>query len=399
MNKNWNFSHFKNIDYVNGGSIFESITEKNPESRFPILAVTQDLGAVPRDLIKQKIIVSDKSIKSYKIVRKGDFIISLRSFQGGIEYSNYDGLCSPAYIILRAKNRINKDYYKYYFKTHNYIQNLNKKLEGIRDGKMISYKNFSEVKIPFPSLDLQNKVVSILESVDDKINLLTKKKELLEQYKTGVMQKIFSKEISFKDDNGNDFPDWDNSVLDDLGTTYSGLSGKTSNDFGKGKPFIQYMQVYSSKIHSKEFELVKINEGEKQNIAQRGDIFFTVSSEGPSDIGMSAVLTKDEGEVYLNSFCFGFRPNSLNTLSPEFSSYLFRSPSVRKEIVKLAQGSTRFNMSKTQFLKIKIEFPSLEEQEKIAKFLSSLDKKIDLVSSQIDKTKEFKKGLLQQMFV
>ena len=145
--------------------------------------------------------------------------------------------------------------------------------------------------------------------------------------------------------------------------------------------------------------MVKINEGEKQNKAHRGDIFFTVSSEGPSDIGMSSVLTQDEDEVYLNSFCFGFRPNSLNTLSPEFSSYLFRSASVRKEIVKLAQGSTRFNMSKTQFLKIKIEFPSIDEQKKIGLFLSSLDKKIDLVNTQIKNTKAFKKGLLQQMFV
>jgi type I restriction enzyme S subunit len=101
----------------------------------------------------------------------------------------------------------------------------------------------------------------------------------------------------------------------------------------------------------------------------------------------------------LNSFCFGFRANSLEKLSPYFSQYLFRSENFRTEIIKLAQGSTRYNMSKIQLLKIEIQLPCLEEQTKIANFLSSIDEKINHTATQIEKMEVWKKGLLQKMFV
>gem|GEM_PF-6751087 len=119
--------------YCNGNELFESIVNKNHNSDLPILAVTQEQGAIPRDMIDYHISVTEKSIESYKVVEIGDFIISLRSFQGGIEYSNYKGLCSPAYIILRKKFEIENDFYRHYFKSFPFIRDLNKNLEGIRD--------------------------------------------------------------------------------------------------------------------------------------------------------------------------------------------------------------------------------------------------------------------------
>lgn len=106
---------------------------------------------------------------------------------------------------------------------------------------------------------------------------------------------------------------------------------------------------------------------------QFGDVFFTVSSETPNEIGMSSVLLDEIEELYLNSFCFGFRANSLSELNPYFSRYLFRSENFRNEIIKLAQGSTRYNMSKLQLLKIEILLPCIEEQTKIANFLSAIE--------------------------
>ena len=136
------------IDFVHGNKLFKSITNKNHNSDLPILAITQDQGAVPRDQIEYNVTVTDKSLSNYKVVEVGDFIISLRSFQGGIEYSRFKGICSPAYIILRKREEnISELYYKYFFKTWRYIQSLNRNLEGIRDGKMISYSQFSSVKI------------------------------------------------------------------------------------------------------------------------------------------------------------------------------------------------------------------------------------------------------------
>ena len=182
---------FPKWQYMNGNLIFETVTDKEHDSDLPILAITQEHGAIPRNLIEYNISVTDKSIESYKVVQEGDFIISLRSFQGGIEYSNYKGICSPAYIILRPFVDIDRKFFKYFFKTENYINTLNKTLEGIRDGKMISYKNFSEVKLPFPSKKEQTKIADFISSVDEKIKLSKVNIDKMETWKKGLLQKMF----------------------------------------------------------------------------------------------------------------------------------------------------------------------------------------------------------------
>lgn len=126
---------------------------------------------------------------------------------------------------------------------------------------------------------------------------------------------------------------------------------------------------------------------------------MTTSSETPNEVGFASVMLDEVEDLYLNSFCFGYRPHDLKALLPEFSKYLFRSPLYRREVIKLAQGSTRFNISRTGFLKIKLLFPHPDEQQKIASTLSALDAKIDAMTAQIAHMETFKKGLLQKMFV
>jgi type I restriction enzyme M protein len=162
---------FENWQRKKGNEIFENISNKNHNSDLPILAITQEYGAIPRELIDYNVLVTDKSVESYKVVDIGDYIISLRSFQGGIEYSNYKGICSPAYIILKPFLPIDRIFYKFYFKTESYIQELNKKLEGIRDGKMVSFKYFSDIELPFPSIEEQIKIGEFLNAIDKKINI------------------------------------------------------------------------------------------------------------------------------------------------------------------------------------------------------------------------------------
>lgn len=276
------------------------------------------------------------------------------------------------------------------------------KLERFGTGSGVPTLNRNDVHIQkayFPALPEQQKIASFLTAVDEKLTALKKKKALLEQYKKGVMQKLFSQQIRFKDDEGKEFPKWEKKKLSSIGETYSGLSGKSKENFGTGKPYIQYKQIFdNSKIDVSRFELVEILDNENQNKVQFGDVFFTVSSETPNEIGMSSVLLDEIEELYLNSFCFGFRVHSLKVLSPYFSQYLFRSEFIRNEIVKLAQGSTRYNMSKVQLLKIEIQLPCLQEQTKIANFLSAIDKKINHCQQQIEQTTQWKKGLLQKMF-
>ncbi|KQB39419.1 restriction endonuclease subunit S [Flavobacterium aquidurense] len=193
----YRFSEFKKNgewDFKNGNILFEPISNKNHNSDLSILAVTQEHGAIPREKINYNVVVTDKSVESYKIVEIGDFIISLRSFQGGIEYSNYKGICSPAYIILRKKNnKDNDEFYKHYFKSEFFIRDLNRNIEGIRDGKMVSYNQFSEILIPNPEPDEQKKIAECLSSLDNKIEAESKKLDALIDQKKGLLQGLFPK--------------------------------------------------------------------------------------------------------------------------------------------------------------------------------------------------------------
>ncbi len=269
---------------------------------------------------------------------------------------------------------------------------------GGREG--LNFQAIRKIAIPCPDTNEQQKIADFLSAVDDKITALTAQKTALTQYKQGMMQRIFSQTLRFKDDNGADYPEWDRTSLSQLGTTYGGLTGKTKEDFGIGKPFITYKQVFDdSKIDISRFEHVQISKDETQNRVKRGDIIFTTSSETANEIAFSSVLLDEFDELYLNSFCFGYRPNSLETFLPEYARYLFRSEFLRKEIIMLAQGSTRYNISKNQLMKLHIPLPSMPEQTKIAQFLTECDNKINAVDAQILSAQQWKQGLLQQMFV
>lgn len=311
--------------------------------------------------------------------------------------TNFDGVCSSEIWVLNGKKVVN-DYLYQLVQTNKFNQVAN-----VSSGSKMprsDWKYMAEIPFSFPSKPEQEKIASFLTSVDTKIEQLTKKEKLFLTYKKGVMQKIFSGEISFKKDDDSEFPEWEEKKLGEIGTTYNGLTGKTSENFGSGKPYIQYKQIFdNSRISVDGFGYVSIEPNEKQNKAKFGDVFFTTSSETPNEVGYASVLLDELEEVYLNSFCFGYRVNSLNILSPYFARYLFRSANFRKEVIQLAQGSTRYNISKVELMKTIIQLPYPEEQTKIANFLSSIDIKIEQVQKQLNSTKEFKKALLQQMFV
>lgn len=193
---------------------------------------------------------------------------------------------------------------------------------------------------------------------------------------------------------------WKELILGKMGYTYGGLTNKTIDDFGYGKPFIPYMNVFSNgKINPKFLLLVNINPSERQNQVKYGDLFFTTSSETVEDVGMTSVLLDDIGEAYLNSFCFGFRLNNFDDLLPEFAPFLFRGNELRKKISLFGQGSTRYNLPKTEMLdKLKINLPTITEQRKIAQILSTTDSVIEKTQAAITKYKAIKQGMLYDLF-
>jgi len=165
--------------------------------------------------------------------------------------------------------------------------------------------------------------------------------------------------------------------LGELGEFYGGLSGKSKDDFSNGNAkFITYMNIFSNiAVNTDANDFVKIDEDERQNKIEYGDVLFTGSSETPDECGMSSVLaTKTDESLYLNSFCFGFRFHDRKLFLPEFSKYLFRDEEVRKQIAKTASGVTRFNVSKRRFAKIKIPLPPLDIQKEIASILDNFTK-------------------------
>ncbi|CXQ18944.1 MULTISPECIES: restriction endonuclease subunit S [Staphylococcus] len=152
-----------------------------------------------------------------------DFIISLRSFQGGFELNTIEGIVSPAYTVLRGEEELAQPkFFKQYFKSIRFIKKLDSMIYGIRDGKSISYKEFSTFSINYPSILEQQKIGDFFSKLDRQIELEEKKLELLEQQKRGYMQKIFSQDLRFKDENGNDYPKWVTQKIKELGKVYTG---------------------------------------------------------------------------------------------------------------------------------------------------------------------------------
>ena len=160
--------------------------------------------------------------------------------------------------------------------------------------------------------------------------------------------------------------------LGDVGAFYGGLTGKTKYDFENGNAsFITYMNVYTNiEIDTSMVNRVQISEGEKQNTVRYGDVIFTGSSETLNECGMSSVVTvQPEGNLYLNSFCFGYRLHDPDILLPGFSKYLFRSEAMRAQIIRTAQGVTRFNVSKTKMKNVIIPVPPIPVQREIVRIL------------------------------
>lgn len=369
------------IDYVAGGFLFNPITNRNHHADLPILAITQEYGAIPRDEIDYKVSVTEKSLKAYKIVEKGDFIISLRSFQGGIEYSMYDGICSPAYIILRKKTNIIDQYYKYYFKSHRFIQDLNKDLEGIRDGKMISYSQFSSILLPKPDEEEQQKIADCLSSIDDLISAEEKKLLLLNDYKKGWMQKLFPAEgkrvpewrfPEFKDDE-----EWKEKPIIDICDIVNNIRKPiTSSNRRKGKfPYygasgiIDYIDDYL-------FD----------------ERLLLVGEDGAKWGAFDNTAFIVEGKYWVNNHAHVLRPTKINDKLLE--SYL-----IKLDIQPFITGSAPPKLTLGKLKEIIVPFPlNKTEQKKIADFLSGID---ELISSQKDKIEglnQHKKVLMQGLF-
>ena len=269
------------------------------------------------------------------------------------------------------------------------------------------------IKLLYPSLEEQQKIADCLSSLDELIEARKEKIASLKAFKKGLLQQLFPDKVSKSTPPPlifNKLPklrftgfegEWEEIKLGEIGIFLSSLTGKIKEDFEQGNAkYIPYKNVYKNTfIDIRSLEKVNVREEEKQNTVKKGDILFTISSETPEEAGMSSVLADEIKDCYVNSFCSLFRFNSLSDKNIYFYGYLLRHHTIREYFRKTAQGSTRFNLSRESFKNLSFLVPKLEEQQKIADCLLSLDEKIDAETEQVAQLQQHKKGLLQQLLV
>ncbi|MGT9555058.1 restriction endonuclease subunit S [Enterococcus faecium] len=356
-------------------------------------------GEISSELTELFITENGLNNSSAKMVKAGDILYALYGATSGeVSISRINGAINQAILAIRPTKNDN---------SYLIVQWLRKQKDTIISTYLqggqgnLSGSIVKDLVITLPQdKEEQNKIGAFFKQLDDTIALHQRKLDLLKETKKGFLQKMFPKngakvpEIRFPGFTG----DWEERKLGGIGKTYTGLTGKSKEDFGHGDAkFVTYMNVFQNpKATLEQLENVEIDP--RQNEVKKGDVFFTTSSETPEEVGMSSVWTHDINNIYLNSFTFAYRPTIKFDL--DYLAFMLRSQSVRKKIIYLAQGISRYNISKTKMMDISVPIPvNFEEQQKIGAFFKQLDDTIALHQRKLDLLKETKKGFLQKMFV
>lgn len=382
-------------DAVYGNKAFEQVSNKDHNSDLPILAITQEYGAIPREIIDYNVSVTEKSVQSYKVVDVGDFIISLRSFQGGIEYSEYKGLCSPAYVILRNKKGIDKRFFKQYFKAKSFIRDLTKNLEGLRDGKMISYNQFSEVLLPKPSPEEQRKIANCLASIDELITLHTQKLDALKDYKKGLMQQLFPVE----------------------GETVPKLRFPEFQDKGEWvkKPFERVIEIASGQVDPTKSPYCDMPHIGGENIESDSGKILNVSTAKDLNL-ISGKYAFDESYILYSKIRPALnkvaRPNFKGICSADiypirpatdelllvFLSYILLSKEFLDHAIKHSDRGKIPKVNREAVMAYIASLPAPDEQYRIANFLCSIDELLASQTLRVGALRAHKNGLMQKLF-
>ena len=335
-----------------------------------------------------------------------NFINSLAQIGKSVLYKNI--LCRNAIFttnIMRLKfeSHVSPEFIFYFFLTKNYKKYIKTITNPAANQASFTTKSFKKLIIHLPTNQEQQKIATFLTSVDTKIKLLTKKQELLKKYKKGLMQKIFNQAIRFKADDGSDFPDWEEKKLDDI---INFLSDYTANgSFASLKENVTYFLNLNYAALVRTTDLAKKHFEPQRFTDQKGYEFLKKTSLFGGEIIMANVGSI--GKVYRvpiykhpmtlapNTYVLKFKLD----ISENFIFQLMLRNNFKNKLLSMVGSSTLMAINKANLRSIKVEIPSLPEQEKIANFLSSIDSKIEQIGKQLDETKQFKKALLQQMFV
>jgi len=368
----WNTSKLKEItsyvDYRGRAPI------KSESGHFLVTAKNIKQGFIDYECSKEYVATKDYSnVMSKGMPKIGDVLFTTEAPMGNVaQIDNPNIALAQRVIKFRGKQSLKNSFLLYYMLSKPFKQYTSKKAIG-STVKGISGKELHKTPVSFPEIEEQQKIASFLSSVDKKIALLQQKKTLLEHYKKGVMQQIFSQQLRFKDDDGNDFADWEKKKLGDIATKES--SNISANKIEEN--------IGDYKIYGASGLLKNIDFYREENP------YISIVKDGA---GVGRTLLCDAKSSVLGT---------LDIIKPRINANLYFIYSLLNNIdfTKYITGSTIPHIYFKDYSKEKIKIPSIKEQTKIANFLSAIDDKIQLVAESIEATQQFKKGLLQQMFV
>lgn len=350
-----------------------------------------DIDEVSSTYNNSSIVSPDGILSENYVVNEGDILLARTGASTGKSYlyRKSDGKLYYAGFLIRANVAEHNPYFVFsQLHTHRYWRWVS--IMSARSGQPgINSLEYASFPIFTTTLKEENKISSLLSLIDKRIATQNKIIEKYESLIQAICDTLIEAEQHKVELSFNDF-----------GEPYSGLSGKSAEDFGEGCQYITYMNVYQNQIiDTTDVGLVKINETEQQSVVRYGDILFTLSSEMPNEVGMGAVYLGDTYPLYLNSFCFGVRIIDESKIFPPFLAYYISTKSFRKAVFPLAQGSTRFNLQKSDFMNKMFLFPMVEKQNKIYTTLKAYSDKLSIEKRIAKLLCEQKSFLLRQLFI
>jgi type I restriction enzyme S subunit len=394
---------------------------KSENGEEELLSVSENKGVIPRKEIRddEQVLTRSETLEGYLIVKKGDLVSNIMlMWKRGLGVSEYNGIVSPSYSVFSFKESYPK-YYHYLFRTDQYVSEFRRNSRGVIESRLRLYDDmFGSIQSHIPPLSEQEQIVKYLDEktsiIDKLISTKERKIELLKEQRTSLINEVITKglnpNVNMKDSGvtwiGKIPEGWEKLSLGKIGTFYGGLTGKSGDDFRSennpmNKPFIPFTNIFNNTYISKSHtQNVVIEYNEKQNRVKRFDIFFLMSSEGYDDLGKSSILIDEIEELYLNSFCKGFRIKKLD-IYPLFLNYQLLGYSHRKIISIEGNGFTRINLRQDRLKETPIFFPTLKEQQEIVEYLDKHTKEIDdLVSMEqrkIELLKEYRQSLISEV--
>lgn len=321
-------------------------------------------------------------------------------------YDSKDGALYYAGFLIKF-NIAKADSYFVYSLTLKESYDKWVQVNSMRSGQPgLNAEEYKGLKLNIPTLPEQQKIASFLSVVDEKIRQLSRKNELLEQYKKGVMQQLFSGKLRFKDENGKDYSDWEEKILGDFVLSHKGGAPLTPSDFTK-EPGCEVIPKKGITIGGRlviddetpTYCKPDFYEAYSKSIIDNSYIITTLRDLVPSGPSIGYMVQfKSKNKYILAQGVYGLKIDE-NKLNREWIIQFSNTIEYRKIMQTIMVGSTQVHIRNEEFFKVELNLPSIKEQQKIAKFLSSIDAKIESTSQQINQTQSFKKGLLQQMFV